>query len=115
MSRSGFGSPPRLSTHSDLRFLLIYLLSRKVTPLKVPGGMVISVLAAAAGGLTAGSIAGCACFTWVWASSHLRTVRCHRVERFDGESNPVPDLHERSGYGVESSTTGRRIDSKLIQ
>ncbi len=42
----------------------------------------------------------------------LGEVGAERVERFDREGNPVPELHGRSGREVRPSQTGRRLETR---
>lgn len=44
------------------------------------------------------------------AQAVFRHHEADRIERFDPEGNPVPELHEHSGYEVQPSETGRRLE-----
>lgn len=44
------------------------------------------------------------------AQAIFRHHEADRIERFDPEGNPVPELHGRSGYEVGPSDTGRRLE-----
>lgn len=44
------------------------------------------------------------------AQAIFRHHDADRIERFDPDGNPVPELHGRSGYQVQPSDTGRRLE-----
>ncbi|MGH2746309.1 MAG: hypothetical protein ACRDKB_00070 [Actinomycetota bacterium] len=44
------------------------------------------------------------------AQAVFRHHDADRIERFDPEGNPVPELHDHSGYEVQPSETGRRLE-----
>lgn len=46
------------------------------------------------------------------AQAIFRHNDADRIERFDPEGNPVPELHGRSGYEVQPSETGRRLEQE---
>jgi hypothetical protein len=103
-----------------------------------PSGVIISVGAFAIGGATAGFVAGGLARPRPIERRHDRAQenrikigvhsdkqedveraqsifdrhQADRVERFDSEGNPVPELHGRSGHDVAPSRTGRRVERR---